>query len=164
MHPPLRFIRRSNKLTASTSFKSYFARFMAASTKWMPQLYEQFQPFFEASANAAAAACTGTVAGLYGNACGFKWITGSFDGTYGFGQQMDALQILQANIIQQAPSPVTASSGGITHGDPSAGTQGDDPSSIEDLSKITTASRAGASILTAVVLIVWLGAMWWMIV
>ena len=136
---------------------------MAASTKWMPSLLEQFQPYFEASALAAGKACTGTVAGLNGNACGFKWITGTFDGTYGFGQQMDALQIFQANMIQDAPPPVTASTGGITHGDPSAGTEGDQ-ATITELSKITTASRAGASILTAFVLIAWLGGVWWMCV
>ena len=129
----------------------------------MPQLYEQFQPYFEASATAAAKSCTGTVAGLYGNACGFKWFQGGWDGTYGFGQQMDALQIIQANIVQQAPSPVSASNGGITKGNPSAGTSGD-ATSIEPLSKITTASRAGASILTAVLIIAWLGGAWWLLV
>ena len=132
---------------------------MAASTKWMPQLYEQFLPYFEAS----ALACIGTVAGLNGNACGFKWSIGSYDGTYGFGQQMDALQVLAANIIQDSASPVTHATGGITKGDPNAGTGGD-TSSIDQLSTITTASKAGASILTAVLIIAWLGVGWWMLV
>lgn len=144
------------------SFKSYFIRFMAASTKWMPQLYDQFQPYFAASATAAAQSCTGSVDGVEGNACGMKWFQDGWDGTYGFGQQMDALQTLQANIIQQAPPPVTAANGGITSGDNSAGTGGDD-SALDGFGKITTASRAGAGILTALVLIAWGGAVWWMV-
>ena len=136
---------------------------MAASTKWMPQLYSQFEPYFVASANAAAASCTGTAGGLYGNACGFKWFTGSYDGNYGVGQQMDALQVIMANIIQEAPPPVTRSTGGITKGDPSAGTSGD-TSAFDELGDITTASKAGASILTAVIVITWLGGIWWMYV
>lgn len=135
---------------------------MAASTKWMPQLYDEFQPYFEASAQAAAAQCVGTVAGLNGNACGMKWTIGSYDGTYGFGQQMDALQIITANIIQSSASPVTNATGGITSGDASAGTGGD-TSSIDLLSKITTASRAGASLLTAALIITWAGGCWWLL-
>ena len=147
------------------SFKAYLSRFMAASTKWMPQLYDQFQPYLAASATAAAAQCDGTIAGLYGNACGFKWIDGSqWDGTYGFGQQMSALEVIQSNLIQNSTHPVTAKAGGISHGNPSAGTAGDTPTGAPPLPAVTTADRAGAGILTAVVIVAWLGLMWWMIV
>ncbi len=132
----------------------------------MPSLYNEFQPFFVSGANAAAAQCTGTIAGLYGNACGFTWTDGgTWDGTYGLGQQMDAMQMILTNIIQDSGSPVTHSTGGISTGDPSAGTQGDTASYVTaHFGKITTASRAGAGILTAFVVTAWLGAIWWMFV
>ena len=148
------------------SFKAYFLRFMAASTKWMPEFASTFQPYFEASAKAAAAQCTGTVAGLYGNACGTVWTDGAtWDGTYGFGQQMSALEAIQSNLIGSAAAPVTHDTGGITSGDPSAGTGGDTSvATTEHWGAITTASRAGAGILTVVFVVGWLGAIWWMIV
>ena len=138
---------------------------MAASTKWMPSLTDQFMPLFAASAQAAASQCTGTIAGLYGNACGFKWAAGTgWDGTYGFGQQLDALEVIQANLIQSAGNPVTAKTGGISHGNPNAGTGGDSSNPANFGGTITTASKAGASILTAFMVIGWLAAIWWMYV
>lgn len=133
----------------------------------MPSFGPTFQPYFEASAKAAAAQCTGTVAGLYGNACGTVWTEGAtWDGSYGFGQQMSALEAVQSNLIGQSPSPLTADTGGTSTGDPSAGTEGDtsDPTINDSWGPITTASKAGAGILTAFVVIAWLGAIWWMFV
>ena len=136
----------------------------------MPELLDTFQPYFRASAVAAAKQCTGTVAGLTGNACGFKWANegnspvGTWDGTYGFGQQMDALETIGANLIGQSGAPVTHVEG-ITHGDPSAGTEGDNAvTTPKEWGPITTASTAGASILTAFLVIAWCGAIWWMII
>lgn len=136
---------------------------MAASTKWVPALLDIFTPFFQSSATAAAAQCVGTIAGLYGNACGFSWTNGTWDGTYGVGQQLDAMQIFMANIVQDARSPVTRKTGGTSTGDPSAGTSSNTGIGAPT-TPITTASRAGAGILTAFVVVSWLGAIWWMYV
>ena len=157
------------KTVDQLSFKAYFIRFLAASTKWMPQLTSQFMPYFQATAKAAASSCTGTVAGLYGNACSFKWAAepghavGRWDGTYGFGQEMDALEAIQANLIASAPHPVTFDEG-ITRGDPSAGTEGDN-AVTQPISwgPITTASKAGAGILTAFLVLGWLAVVTWML-
>ena len=139
---------------------------MAASTKWMPELLSTFQFYFQHSAEAAAAQCTGTIAGLYGNACGFSWTnTGKWDGTYGVGQQLDALQMVMTNLVQYSRDPVSLKTGGISHGDPSAGTGGDTAtlSNYHELT-ITSASRAGAGVLTAFVVVCWCGGIWWMFV
>jgi mannan endo-1,6-alpha-mannosidase len=129
---------------------------MAASIKWMPQLYDDFMPYLRASAAAAASQCTGSADGIEGNVCGFAWTEApTWDGTYGFGQQMDALEVIQANLIQQARHPVTAKNGGISHGNPSAGTEGTTADGAPPTKPVTTADRAGAGIVTAVVLIIW---------
>ena len=138
---------------------------MAASVKVMPSLYTTFQPYFEASALAAAAQCTGTADGVYNAACGTRWYEGHWDGTYGIGQQMSAMEIMLANLIQQSRSPVTHETGGTSKGNPGAGTEGDDASTVTaPLRQITTAEKAGAGTLTACVLVIMLGGAWWMVI
>lgn len=132
------------------SFKAYLARFMAASTKSAPFLYDQMIDYLDASAVAAAAQCDG---GTDGVTCGMSWTKNStYDGTYGVGEQMAALEIVQSTLIKKATAPVSSTTGGTSQGDPSAGTGGDsDPS--EPTSVITTADRAGAGIVTGVLVI-----------
>lgn len=147
------------------SFKAPFARFIAASTKWLPELYPLAQPYLQASAIGAAEQCDGSGSGVDGYACGMKWTQGTkWDGTFGFGQQFDALEIIQGLLIQQAADPVTADKGGISHGNPSTGTGGDTiPGPPVDSMPITTASRAGAGVLTAFVIIVWCSMIYFMV-
>lgn len=59
--------------------------------------------------------------------CGLKWAnnTGTWDGTTGVGQQMAVMEVVLANMIQQAGTPVTNSTGGTSVGNPAAG-GGDD--------------------------------------
>jgi len=98
------------------SFKAYLSRWMAASTKVAPWLYDQMQPFLAASAMAAAQSCVG---GDTGTMCGTKWYTGGWDGSFGVGQQMSALEVIQSNLITQVQGPVTNNTGGTSKGDPS---------------------------------------------
>lgn len=89
---------------------------MAASTKVAPWLYDDIQPYLAASAVAAAAQCDG---GSDGVTCGTKWTTnGVWDGTYGVGQQMSALEVIQSNLIQRVQGPVSNSTGGTSSGNP----------------------------------------------
>ncbi|KAK5170154.1 uncharacterized protein LTR77_004739 [Saxophila tyrrhenica] len=156
--------KRGNCNTDQLSFKAYLSRFLAASTKWMPQLYDSVSPYLAASAQAAASQCTGTIGGLVGSACGFEWSEApTWDGTYGFGQQMDALEVVLSQLIQGADHPVTAKKGGISKGDPSAGTGGDGTVSSVPMREITTGDKAGAGVLTAAVLVAWVGGAWWMV-
>ena len=131
----------------------------------MPDLYPLAQPYLQASAIAAAKQCSGTANGLTGDACGMRWYNEStWDGSWGFGQQYDALEIIQAQLIEESGYPVTQSTGGISHGDASAGTGGDfvpGPPSIT--MPITTGDRAGAGILTAFVMAAWIAVIYWMV-
>ena len=81
-----------------SSFKAYLARWMAATIKVAPWMSEQILPFLQTSAKAAAAQCNG---GTDGVTCGIKWTASTWDGAYGVGQQMSALEVIQSNLIAQ---------------------------------------------------------------
>lgn len=133
---------------------------MAASSKVAPFLYDQVLPYLQASATAASQQCSG---GNGGTSCGLQWTKNStYDGLTGVGEEMAALEIVQSLLVKNAVSPVTADTGGTSKGDASAGTGGSDDSTLSDAStaKISTADRAGAGILTALVIIGTLGGAW----
>ncbi|KAF2769451.1 mannan endo-1,6-alpha-mannosidase [Teratosphaeria nubilosa] len=146
--------------TDQQSFKAYLSRWMAASQKLAPFVKDLVQPNLQTSAEAAAKSCSG---GTDGVTCGQTWTTGSWDGKYGIGQQMNALEAVQGLLIDQVLGPLTMTTGGTSRGDVSAGTGGDSSPSGH-LKTITTADRAGAGILTALVLIGLLGGAWWMVI
>ena len=77
---------------------------------------------------------------------------------------MAALEVIQANLISGAAFPLTAKTGGISKGNPSAGSCGDTTTGTIPLSDITTGDKAGAGVLTAVVLLIFLGGTWCIIV
>lgn len=131
------------------SYKAYLTRWMAAATKVAPFIYDQVKAVLESSAKAAALQCSG---GANGRMCGLSWSKGaSWDGTSGVGQQMAAMEVVQSNLIQAARDPLSAATGGTSVGNPNAG-NGDIGSNDPNLSKpSTTADKAGAGILTAVV-------------
>lgn len=141
------------------SFKAYLSRWMAASVKVAPWTYDLVMPLLAASASAAAKACTG---GDNGQTCGTKWTEGTFDGQVGVGQQMNALEVIQSNLIDLVQGPMGNKTGATSVGNPNAGTGGD-PDPAAPASAITTADRAGAGILTALVLVGFLGGTWWMV-
>ena len=146
--------------TDNYSFKAYLARWMAATTKYAPFTHDLIMPRLRASAVAAAAQCTG---GASGTKCGMKWTeNGKWDGTQGVGQQMGVLEVVQANLIDQSAVPVTNTTGGTAKGNPAAGGGGTtDP--VLPQGDIQTKDRAGAGIITSLVLIWVIGGVWWMI-
>lgn len=145
--------------TDQQSFKAYLSRWMAASTKVAPWTHDIIMPLIGASAQAAARQCDG---GSDGVTCGTKWTASTWDGTYGVGQQMNALEVIQSNLIDQVRGPVGNKTGGISIGDPAAGSGGDS-NPLGPQAPITTGDRAGAGILTALVLTALVGGAWWMV-
>ena len=142
------------------SFKAYLARWMAATTQIAPFTQDRIITKLRASAEGAAKQCSG---GTDGKTCGRTWRSATWDGKSGVGEQMSALSIIQANLIQRVEAPVTADKGGISKGDPSAGTHGDNPVVLDPLitRKITAGDRAGAAIITAITLVGLVGTMYW---
>ena len=142
------------------SFKAYLARWMAATAQIAPFTEGQIMKRLRASAIGAAKQCSG---GPQGRTCGRKWTDAVWDGRTGVGEEMSALSVIQANLIQKVAPPLTANTGGVSVSVPEAGKGGDDPVVLEPLltRKITMGDRAGAGIVTAVTLGGLLGTIYW---
>ncbi|KAK3323303.1 putative dfg5 protein [Cercophora scortea] len=144
--------------TDMLSFKGYVHRFLSQTTQMAPFISPTIMPILKTSAAGAAKACNpdGT--------CGFRWNTGSYDGNTGAGQQMNALGALMSLLVEVDPvaatPPVTNSTGGTSVGNPDAGagTGAFEPEVVP----VTTAGRAGAGIITTVVLGSFVGVLGWM--
>ncbi|PWY86745.1 mannan endo-1,6-alpha-mannosidase [Aspergillus heteromorphus CBS 117.55] len=134
--------------TDQFSFKAYLVRWMADTVKLAPFTRDTIMTRLRATAKAAAAQCVGGSTGTY---CGMQWTTGRYDGTTGVGQQMAALEAVQANLVEAVAGPLTFNTGGSSPGDGAAGTETSDSSrDPRDLRPITTKDRVGAVVATVV--------------
>jgi mannan endo-1,6-alpha-mannosidase len=143
------------------TFKGYVHRWMSVVTKLVPKTAETILPMLRTSAEAAVKQCTG---GDTGRRCGFYWAEGVYvdpavDKTSGAGEAMNVLAAVSSLLIDQAPPPATNATG-ISKGDNNAGSRSRGAS--EPLEPITTADRAGASILTMLILAGFIGTWGWM--
>ncbi|KAK3942307.1 glycoside hydrolase family 76 protein [Diplogelasinospora grovesii] len=143
--------------TDMLSFKGYLHRWMATITQIAPFTADTILPVLQTSADAAVSTCTG---GANARTCGFKWSTKAYDGTYGAGQQMDVLGAVSSLLIGQANAPVTNDTGGTSVGNPNAGSQSD--TFNNPVAPPTTGDKAGASILTLLILGAAVGTFGWM--
>ncbi|KAH8668476.1 glycoside hydrolase [Xylariales sp. PMI_506] len=93
--------------TDQTAFKSSLARWMAKAAVLVPSVSANVTTVLQASAEGAAAACSG-----YGNStCGFKWYVGGFDGSaMDFGTELSALEAVQSLLASSAPALAVVSS------------------------------------------------------
>lgn len=140
--------------TDQFSFKGYLARWMADTVKLAPFTRQTILSRLQPTAEAAAAQCVG---GKTGSFCGMKWTLGKYDGNIGVGEQMSALEFVQANLLDEVDGPMTTRTGGTSKGDSSAGTgsgSGDKPSEPKP---ITIADKIGAGLATAVVAVMIVG-------
>jgi mannan endo-1,6-alpha-mannosidase len=73
--------------------------------------YSRAASILRASAEGAAAQCSG---GPNGTTCGFDWVSDEWDGTQGIGQDLDALEVILANLpakgLNRANTTVTGTS------------------------------------------------------
>ncbi|CAI4609654.1 BBF_collapsed_G0033800.mRNA.1.CDS.1 [Saccharomyces cerevisiae] len=132
--------------TDQRSFKAYFARFLGVTAQLVPETRNQIMSWLNTSAIAAAKSCSG---GTDGHTCGLNWFNGTWDGMYGLGEQMSALEVMVNTRALDKPAPYTAENGGSSVGDGAAGTQAQ-PTNLAPLN-ITKGSKAGAGIITAVI-------------
>ncbi|KAK6077122.1 glycosyl hydrolase family 76 [Seiridium cupressi] len=136
------------------SFKGFLHRWMASTAMLAPFTYDTIMPVLKTSVAAAVAQCTG---GDNGRFCGFHWTTGAFDGKVGAGQQMNVLGGLTS--LLAASPPLTNTTGGTSVGDANAGSN--EPT-VKPLSEITAGDKAGAGVLTAIMITGCVGAFAWM--
>ncbi|KAI7272087.1 glycoside hydrolase family 76 protein [Hortaea werneckii] len=159
--------------TDQFTFKGFTMRWLAVVAQLVPSTASTIWPLIRASAKGAAGQCDG---GTDGVTCGMTWNTTTWDGSYGVGQQMSALAAVQANMItiDDLKPPYTTDTGGTSKGNPSAGTGSDSgggagggsggASSRVYTDPITSGDKAGAGILTALMLLFTLGGAAWMVI
>jgi len=141
------------------SFKAYLSRWMSVTSLLVPSTAGLIQPKLEASAQAAAGQCDG---GASGRECGLQWYTTTWDGTAGVGQQMAALSVIGSNLNKDIFVPKTSKTGATSQSDPNAGSSAQ-PAPPGTASKITTADKAGAVILTLMTVIIVIGGAIWLV-
>lgn len=141
------------------SFKAYFSRFLGLTAQMLPESYEHVYSLLDASARAASNSCSG---GTDGHTCGLNWFHSGWDGYYGLGEQMSALEVMQNLRIRDRPAPYTLSDGGTSQGSSAAGTE----SQSTNLSPldINDGSKAGAAIITCVFCVSIISAGYWILV
>ncbi|KAB5566054.1 putative dfg5 protein [Coniochaeta sp. 2T2.1] len=132
--------------TDMLSFKGYSHRFLSQTTQMAPIVHDTIMAVLRTSAQAAVKSCNAD------GTCGFKWTTGTYDGVTGAGQEMNALGALLSMLVDDkaVSLPFTNSTGGTSLGNPEAG---GDPDVLQPQSPVTQGDRAGAGILTALVLV-----------
>ncbi len=143
--------------TDMLSFKGYLHRWLATATQIAPYLAPTVLPVLKTSTEAAVATCAGEA---NARTCGFKWTTKAYDGSHGAGQQMNVLAAVSSLLIGDSPPPVTNATGGTSKGDPNAGMHSDNFKG--ELPPVTVGDKAGASILTIIMLASVVGTMGWM--
>ena len=82
--------------TDQYSFKAYLARWMARATVVAPYIADSVTTLLTRSASAAAESCSG---GQNQTICGQKWYVGGYDGNYGIGQDLSALETVQSLLL-----------------------------------------------------------------
>ncbi|KAI1334221.1 family 76 glycosyl hydrolase [Xylariaceae sp. FL0016] len=142
--------------TDMESFKGYLHRWMGNTMQLAPYTYDKIYPVLKTSAQAAVKQCTG---GDNGRFCGFHWTSGEFDGAVGAGQQMNVLGALTSLLMPSAEAALTNATGGTSQGNVNAGS---DSTSTTTFAKITTGDKAGAGILTIILITGALSAFSWM--
>jgi mannan endo-1,6-alpha-mannosidase len=78
------------------SFKAYMSRWLAKSAIVAPYIMSEVRTLLTRSASAAAQSCSG---GADGVTCGSKWYINGYDGSYGVGQQLSALETIQSLLL-----------------------------------------------------------------
>ena len=141
------------------TFKGYMHRWWSMMQQLAPFTADLVQATLEKSAQAAINQCTG---GAEARQCGFKWSSGSYDGKTGAGQEMSVLGATIGLLLKDAKGPVTSKTGGTSKGNVNAGNNNDDNDFTTSYKPITTTDRAGAGILTFLVLAGVTGMFGWM--
>ncbi|TVY37852.1 Mannan endo-1,6-alpha-mannosidase [Lachnellula subtilissima] len=85
------------------SFKAYLSRFMWATTLVAPWTAQSITTILTDTSKAAAQSCSGPSDGV---TCGEHWYQGGYDGKYGVGQQMSALEAIQGLLIADSVPPL----------------------------------------------------------
>ena len=142
------------------SFKSIFSRMLGFTSIMAPFTASSIDPLIKTSAEAAARTCSG---GTDGHTCTLNWQLTTHDDYYGLGEQMCALEVIQTLLIHDRPAPYKANNGGTSQGNANAGLDSLTTNVLKNELNIKQKDRAGAAIITAVILGSLAGGAIWML-
>ncbi|KAB8227000.1 glycoside hydrolase family 76 protein [Aspergillus alliaceus] len=127
-------------------FKGLVTGWLAFVALLVPSTYDQILPKLQASAQGAAASCSG----MDNNTCGVRWHESKWDGWVGMEEQISVTDVLSSVLVteKKGSGPLTSSTGGTSTSDPNAGNNDGSSSDKSKAKPITTGDKAGASILT----------------
>lgn len=149
---------KNNCNNDQTSFKAYTSRWLAFTTQLAPFTKDFIMPKLRSSAEGAGKQCSG---GNSGDWCGRNWNSEVWDGYQGIGEQMSALAVIQATLIDSTQKPLTAKTGATSLGDPNAGLGS---GGMPEYVMVTKSEKVGAVILSILTVIGTIGTAWWMII
>lgn len=86
------------------AFRAIVARVLGEVVQLAPAYADRALKIINDSALGAAASCSG---GADGKTCGINWGINEWDGWYGLGEQISALEVIQNNLINGIPPPCT---------------------------------------------------------
>ena len=146
------------------SYKSQLIQWMMNVAKQVPDLAPKVLPQLMDTTKAAISTCN--CGGVTGQ-CGLKWTSpGVCDGTYGMGQEISALNAIQVWAEKYVAGPANQKNGGsgLSQGNANAGSgDGSEDPALQNLSPITTGDKAGAGILSVLVVVGFVGTLIWMV-
>lgn len=141
-------------------FKAIFSRFLGLTCLMAPAMNSDIQSYLADTIPGVQASCSG---GTDGHTCGLNWGNSSWDGFYGLGEQMSALELLLNTLVWEKPPPLSQDTGASSQGNGSAGT-GSRTSTHTNEITVTGKDKAGAGVITAVVILLLLVSAWWMVI
>lgn len=142
------------------SFKGIFSRFLGLTCLMAPALNAEIQDYLSATSVAVMQSCTG---GSDGHTCGLNWGARGWDNVYGLGEQISALEALQNRLVWTQPPPLTEQTGATSKGNGSAGTN-PTKKKVDKTIAIEAKDKAGAAIITVLLILLVLGLSWFMTV
>lgn len=133
-------------------FKGLLSTWLSYVALVVPKTYDLIMPKLQSSAVAAAKSCTGN----NNYTCGVQWYKSQWDGWTGMEEQISVSQVFSANLLPfveaKAVAPVTSNTGGNSTSNPNAGLQSNKDNTPKP---VTTGDKAGAGILTLVLVGGW---------
>lgn len=142
------------------SFKAIFSRFLGHACILAPPMADEIQGYLASTFPYVLKSCSG---GSDGHTCGLDWSKGAWDGYYGLGEQMSALEVILNRLVFTKPPPLTLATGASSPTNATAGQRRTQAEIFREIT-VTGKDKAGAGVITAVVLICLLAASWWMII
>lgn len=92
------------------AFRAIVSRTLGEVVQLAPSFADRALKILNASAEGAAKSCSG---GTDGHTCGLSWAAGEWDGYYGLGEQIAALEVIQNTVIGDIAPPCTGETCGI---------------------------------------------------